>query len=118
MRNILQSRTHPMSNFDHVDEQYGAARETNPLLNKTMTNLIISAYDNPACETKEGGVSQITPPHTATIMWGAMSLMVVTVFTIMGEWIPAIFFAILGVWKISSGLKSARRRKPQYIPRF
>jgi hypothetical protein len=117
-RNILQSKTHPMSNFNHMGEQYGAARETKPLLNTIMTDLKTSAYDNPACEPKEGGVTQIASPHTATIVWGAISLLVVTVFTIMGGWIPAIFFAILGVWKINSGLKSAKRRKPQYLPRF
>ena len=107
-----------MSNFDHMGEQYGAARETNPLLNNSMTNFKTSAYDNSTCETNKGGVSPITPPHTHTIVWGAMSLLVVIVFTIMGEWIPAIFFVMVGVWIINSGLKSAKRRKPQYLPRF
>jgi hypothetical protein len=83
-----------------------------------MTDFKTSAYDNPACEMNTGGVSPITSPHTPTIVWGAMSLLVVIVFTIIGEWIPAIFFVILGVWKINFGLKSAKRRKPQYLPRF
>lgn len=107
-----------MSNCEHTDEQDGTASEKNPLLNTVMTNFKTSAYENPACETIKGGVSPITPPHTRAIAWGAMSLLVVIVLAVMGEWIPAIFFVILGVWKINSGLKSARPRKPQYIPRF
>jgi hypothetical protein len=83
-----------------------------------MTNLKTSAYDNPACETNKGGVAPITSPYTPTIVWGAMSLLGVIVFTIMGEWIPTIFFVMMGVWIINSGLKSAKRRKPQYLPRF
>jgi hypothetical protein len=118
-----ESTPHSMSNFDQRYEQYRTASKTNPLLNNTMTNFITSAcdtpaYDTPACETNKRGVSPITSPHTPTIVWGAMSLLAVIVFTIMGEWIPAIFFVILGVWKINSGLKSAKRRKPEYRPRF
>jgi len=107
-----------MSNFDHMGEQSGASSETNPLLNNAMTNCKTSAYDNPACEMNKGGVSRITSPHTPTIVWGAMSLLVVIVFTVMGEWIPAIFFLISGVLMTNSRLKSAKRRKPQYLPRF
>jgi len=66
----------------------------------------------------KGGVPPITSPHTPTIVWEALSFLVVIVFTIMGEWIPAIFFLILGVLMTNSRLKSAKRRKPQYIPRF
>ena len=108
----------PMSNFDQRYERSGTAGETNPRLNNTMTNLKISANDTPACEMNRGGVSPITSPHTPTIVWGAMSLLAVIVFTIIGEWIPAIFFVLLGVRKTNSGLKSAKRRKPQYLPRF
>ena len=107
-----------MCNFDRRYDQYRTASETNPLLNNTMNNFKNSAYDNPACEMNKGGVPPITSPHIPTLVWGAMSLLVVIVFTIMGEWIPAIFFLILGVWMTNSCLKSAKRRKPQYIPRF
>lgn len=107
-----------MSNIDQSYEQYRTASATNPLLNKPMTNFKTSAYDNPACETNEGGVSPITSRLTPIIVWGVMSLLVVIVFTIMGEWIPAIFFVMVGVWIINSSLKSAKRRKPQYLPRF
>jgi hypothetical protein len=107
-----------MSNCDQRYEQYGTASATNPLLNKTMTNFKTSAYDNPACEMNKGDVSPITSPHISTIVWGAMSLLVGIAFTILGEWVPAIFFLILGVWMTNSCLKSAKRRKPQYIPRF
>jgi hypothetical protein len=83
-----------------------------------MTNLKTSTYDDPARKTKKGNVSPIMSPHTATIVWGSMSILVVTALTMMSEWIPAIFFAILGIWKINSGFKSAKRRKPQYFPKF
>jgi hypothetical protein len=107
-----------MSNFEQSYEQYRTASATNPLLNKTMKNLNTSAYDNPACEMNKGDVPPITSPHIPTLVWGAMSLLVVIVFTIMGEWIPAIFFLISGVLMTNSRLKSAKRRKPQYLPRF
>ena len=109
---------HPMSIFEHTCEQYRTASATNSLLNKTMTNFKTSAYDNPACEMNKGDVSPITSPHISTIVWGAISLLVGIAFTIMGELVPAIFFLILGVWMTNSCLKSAKRRKPQYIPRF
>jgi hypothetical protein len=107
-----------MSNFDHMGEQYETASEINPLLNNIMINFKTSACDNPACEMNKGGVSRIASPHIATIGWGAMSLLVVIVFTIMGEWIPAIFFFISGVLMTSSRVKSAKCQKQQYLPRF